>query len=902
MLLGREPELEVVDRLVDDVRASTGRALVLQGEPGMGKSALLDHATDRAGRDMRVLRVAGVEGEAELPYSALHLLLRSVLDRIGVLPAPQAAALRGALGMGPASGADRFLVGLATLTLLSDLATERPLLCLVDDGHWVDTASADALRFAGRRLEHDPVGLLVAAREQGGPPDHAVSFANLPAVRLSGLPDDAAAALLAREAPDLPARLRDRVLAAAGGNPLALLELPKTVGDVDSSGTGPLPITERLQVAFAGQIGRLDEAARLLLVVVAAEGTGELGTVMRVAARLDVPTSALADAERAGLVVVTAGSVRFRHPLVRTAAYRGALFTQRQAVHQALAAITEASDPHRQAWHLAAAAFGPDERAAAALERTADSAVRRDGQAAAVAAYERAAQLSEDDAARSRRLVAAAMAAIEAGQFERAERLCGDVARLTREPVVLARLASARGRVEFERGSPAAAARITIDGAAGIAVEAPEEAAQMLVLATYYAGHGVDLPLTSEAVTMLNTLDVPADHDFQPYMSHARAFYQLIAGQAADQAVFSVLRPTSIWEQTWSARVLNFAGHGSAALETSTAMVVASRAGGLFGHLANALFHQACAQALLGRNRAAAESAEQALTIAADTGQGSVATYLRGLLAWLAALDGDDQRCQAFADEAIRYADDHRSPPSAADATWALALLDLGHGRYESALSRMENRWRSWPYSSAWVRSTADHIEAAVRAGQPETAARLLAELDPAVGQILDPCAASIVARCRGLVSRAEEAEHHFEVALGSGECRDRPFERARTLLAYGEWLRREHRRNEAKVKLRAALEIFQRTGAQLWAGRAQAELRATGDRSVTRAPESGLLDQLTPQELQVVRLAATGATNRDIGAQMFLSPRTVAQHLYRAFPKLGIATRTELAALDLEP
>jgi DNA-binding CsgD family transcriptional regulator/tetratricopeptide (TPR) repeat protein len=355
-----------------------------------------------------------------------------------------------------------------------------------------------------------------------------------------------------------------------------------------------------------------------------------------------------------------------------------------------------------------------------------------------------------------------------------------------------------------------------------------------------------------------------------------------------------------VWERSWTARALNIAGHASTALETSAAMVAASREAGLIGHLANALFHQACAQALLGRHRAAGESAEEGLPIAVDTGQGSVATYLRGLLAWLAALDGDDERCRAFADEAIRYADDHGTPPSAADATWALALLDLGHGRYDAALGRMEDRWRSWRYSSAWIRSTADHLEAAVRAGEPGVARRLLGELEEHAERLLDPYAPAIIAYCRALAGEADEAEAHFAAALRPAPGGERPFERARTLLAYGQWLRREHRKAEARVRLRAALEIFGRSGADLWVSRAQNELRATGDRSVTPGPGPGPAGRLTPQELRVVRLAATGATNRDIAAQMFLSPRTVAQHLYRAFPKLGIATRTELAALDL--
>jgi DNA-binding CsgD family transcriptional regulator len=560
----------------------------------------------------------------------------------------------------------------------------------------------------------------------------------------------------------------------------------------------------------------------------------------------------------------------------------------------------EHEDPHRWAWHLASAAFAPDERAAEALERMADSAVERNGQAAAVRAYERAAQLSEGNSARARRLAAAAAAALEAGQFGLAERLCDAATPLTDEPAVLARLAGARGRLAFEYGSPLTAARVTIDGAAEIAEKEPLEAAKLLVVAAYWAGHGVDPRLAGEAVALLDTLDLPPDHDFQPYMEQVRGYYRIITGQAVGGAMFNASRPTLVWEQTWTARVLNVAGHAAAALEVSSDMVTATRAAGLMGHLADALFHQACAQVLLGRHHAAAPTAELALAV--DIQQNSVAAYLRGLPAWLAALDGDDERCSALAGEAIRYADDHGTPPSAADATWASALLELGHSRYEAALTGMENRWSFWPCSSSWLRSTADHLEAAVRAGEQVIAARLMDELRQHAGRILDPCAPAILARCRALLSPAGQAEPHFATALPDGPGDDRPFERARTLLVYGEWLRREHRRADARVQLRAALEIFQRTGASLWAARAHAELRATGDRSARAAAVPGLVVGLTPQELRVARLAATGATNRDIGAQLFLSPRTVAQHLHRAYPKLGITTRRQLADLDLGP
>jgi len=878
------------------VRAGDGRALILVGDPGIGKSALLDHAARQAGPDTRVLRMAGVEREAEMPYSALHLLLRPVADRIDGLPEPQSAALRGAFGMGSAAGVDPFLVGLATLTLLSESAMETPLLCLVDDGQWVDTASIEAVCFAARRFVHDAVGVVLATRE-----NHAASGSGLPVLRLDGLAPEAATTLLTSHGGGLPARIQNRVLELAAGNPLALLELPKAMGDEDAWDGSPVAITDRLQRAFTGQVGQLDEASRMLLVIAAAEGTGDLGTILEAADRFGVPPAALAAAEQSGIIVVDRDFVRFRHPLIRTAVYSSALFTQRRAAHQALAAVLEGHDAYRGAWHLAAVAAGPDEKVAAVLEHAAEDALRRGGQTAAVCAYERAARLSESDDARGQRLVAAAEAAVEAARYEDAERLCSAAARLTAEPVVLARLALVRGRVEFDRGYPSSAARIAIDGTAGITAVAPEQAAEMLVLAAYYAGHSVDLPLVGEAVARLDALDLPPDHGFQPYDRQVRTYHQIIQGEVIDHAMPAGNPSGTVWEQSWTARAFNVIGDAQAALETASAMVAGTRVSGLMAHQTSALFHQACAQTLLGRHRAATIAAEEALAVAAQTGQDSVAAYLRGLLAWLAALDGNDEQCTSFAAAAIRHAGDHRSPPRGADATWALALLDLGHGRYESALSRLENRWRHWPHSSAWIRCTADHVEAAVRAGERCIADQLVADLGSRSERLLDPCAPAIVARCRALTAPGERAEQHFQRALEPGPCDDRPFEQARTLLLYGQWLRRRHRRADARVRLRAALEAFQTTGAKLWESRAREELRATGDRLDAPTTRHDLLSTLTSQELRVVQLAATGATNRDIGARLLLSPRTVGRHLYRAFPKLGITNRTELATLNLD-
>lgn len=901
MLLGRDTELARIDRLLEEVRAGAGRALVVEGEPGIGKSALLDHTAGRAEQGMRVLRVTGVEGELEMPYSALQFLLRPVAERIGALPEQQAGALRCAFGIGPATGVDRFLAGLATVALLSELAAEMPVLCVVDDGQWIDGPSVEVLRFAARRIEHEPIGLLVATRGSAGAARRGPLPSDPPELRLRGLSAGAARALLDKERPELPDHLRDRVLAAAGGNPLALLELPNAVGEGELLDGSLVPITDRLQRAFRGQIDRLRESTRLLLVMIAAEGAADVGVVMRAAGELDLPTAALTEAEQAGLVVVSHGSVRFRYPLMRTAAYGGALFTQRQAVHRVLAEVLAESDPDRAAWHLAAGTFAPDERVAAALERAAAGAARRNGEAAAAAAYERAARLSENDDSRARRLAAAAVAALEAGQFGRAEELRGTAARRTRDPRVIATLTEVQGRLKFERGRPREAARATIDGAVRVAADEPEEAALLLVRAAYYAEHGVDLALAREAVAHLDALALPAGHAFHAYVQQSRVSLQIITGEAVDRTFLSALRPASVWEQSWTARMLNVLGDAASALELSSEMVSETRAGGMFWQLANALFHRACAEAMLGRFRAAAETAESALPIAMETGQGPLSVYLRGLLARLAAIMGDDERCEAFAAEAIDYAQDHGTPPSAVDATWALALLDLGHGRSELALGRMDDRWPGWPHTSAWILGVADHIEAAVRAGDRDAAARLLGDLERRTDGFLDPCAPAVIARCRALAGPADRVEENFAAALRPGACDDRPFERARTLLAYGRWLRRGHRRADARVRLRAALEIFQRTGAVPWAEQAREELRASGDRAVAAARGPGPAALLTPQQLQVVRLAATGATNREIGAQLFLSPRTVAQHLYRAFPKLGVTTRTELAALDLD-
>ena len=719
MLHGRSAETARIDEVLAAAQAGRSGALVVRGEAGVGKTALLDYAAGTAA-GMRLLRGTGIESEAELPFAALQLLLRPGLGRLDVLPPPQARALRGAFGLAEAPGTDRFLIGLAALSLLSELAGSGALLCLIDDAHWLDRASADALLFAARRLEEEGVVLLIAVREEEG--FDAPGLAELPLGRLDR---DASRALLAERAPGLPAVLADRVLAEAAGNPLALLELPAAlsgfpVAPADTPASpaalaaslelpAPLPLPRRLQHSYYRQVAGLPAAVRTFLLVAAAEETGDLGLVRRAAHGLGAPAAAAEEAERSGLIVVDAQAVAFRHPLVRAAVYQGVTSAERAAAHAALAAalggpLAGELGADRRAWHRAAAADGPDEQVAAELERAAARARQRLGHAAAAAALERAARLTPEQPDRARRLIAAAGAALDAGRP---------------------------------------------DAATALAAQAQD--------------------LTTEA----------------------------------------------------------------------------------------------------------------------------------------AAVDGDEPRCRDLAARALDRVAAEDVANVATMAEWALALLDLGLGRYGAALERFELT------ASAPLRHyiqpilfAPDQIEAAVRLGLPghaaDRAAEPLTRFAAWAGATGQPWADAVLHRCRALVASAPEAEDHYLRALRQHAVSGRPFEHARTALLYGEWLRRHRRGTDARAHLRAALALFDRTAARPWADRARAELRAAGEPTAPGASAPDQLTLLTAQELQVVRLAASGATNRDIAAQLFISPRTVSHHLYRAFPKLGVTNRTSLARLDL--
>ena len=907
-LYGRAAERSLIDRLIADAIAGSSGALVVRGEPGIGKTALLDYAAAAAGlvapgsADLRIVRGEGVECKAALPFVGLHMLLEPVLDRLKALPEPQQDALSGALRLRDARPHDRFLIGLAVLSLLAEAAEDGPVLCLVDDAHWLDRTSADALVFAARRLDAEGVAVIFAVRDHGAAP---FLVTGLPELRLEGLDAASAATLLTEHGKTrLPPGLRDRILAEAHGNPLALIELPAAYRDAPAAarpGTAGPPLTARLQRGFGDQVRRLPRATQDLLVVAAALDGDDLAVMLQAAADVGATVADLEPAEQAGLVRLSGGTLTFRHPLARAAAYYGATSGQRVAAHRALAEVLrEPTDADRRAWHLAAAATGPDEEVAAELERTAAGAAARSGYAAAAAAYEQAVELTADPAARARRLVLAAVAATEIGEFDRARALAARAADRTTDPADRAVLTSVLALADFGQGRLQTAHQFLVDGARISGVD-PAQTARFVMSAVYIAWFIGDQALIADTADRFKAVAESVAAPFVPLVelmlhSTARTVEQpppegtpplatLVAGarraRAGDRDDLAMIARASL-----------VTGQNSEARELAGQLVDEARAEGRIGWLppmANCL-----AQALVfdGRHRDALATVTDALRIAQDTGQPQWIGEANAITAYLAAVADDEQRCRRLAQAALAEQASRLTSAAWPWARWALGVLDLGQGRPEAALSHLDMviQAPSYHYGSA-LRSVPDLVEAAVRLGRPERAAAAVARFTGWARRADTPDTGALAERCQALLTPGKNAERHYLAAL---ELHELSFEQARTQLLYGAWLRRIRRQTEARPYLRAALDHLQRIGATAWARLARAELAATG----TAAPPPGQVDstQLTPQELQITRLAAQGLSNRDIAAQLFLSPRTVGYHLYKAFPKLGITSRSELS------
>ena len=899
MLLDRLPERAALSQLLDAARAGRSGVLVMSGEPGVGKTALLDWAVGSAS-GLRVARVAGVESEMELAFAALQQLCAPMLDKLAGLPDPQRAALGVAFGLSTGAAPDRFLVGLAALGLLSGVAGQQPLLCVVDDAHWLDRASAQALAFVARRLLADPVALVFATREPGE------EFRGLPELPVGGLGDGDARELLGSViGGPLDERVRDRIVAETRGNPLALLELPRGVpGLPELPGLSELPgLPGRIEESFRRRLEVLPAATQRLMLVAAAEPAGEPALVWRAAERLGIGAGAVAPAADAGLLVI-GERVTFRHPLVRSAVYRAASPADRRAAHQALAAATDPrADPDRRAWHRAQASPGPDEEVASELEGSASRAQARGGLAAAAAFLERSAALTLDPARRAGRALAAAQATYQAGAFDATLRLLGTAEAGPPDQLRRARADLLRGQIAFSssRGSDApplllkaarqfepldprlaretyldALAAATFAGRLALGGGMREVAEAALAAPPPQPTCGPDLLL--DGLALLVTEGYPAG---APVLRQAVSAFRGtdISREEGLRWLWLACRAAQIvWDyDSWDV--------------LSERQVTLARDAGALIALPTGFNTRAAVHLFAGEFAEAAAMAAQAESVIEATGS-SIAPY--GALA-LAVFRGREaqaaQLIQAATDDAGRRGEGR----ALSFIGWAAAVLYNSLGRYEEALAAAQPASEDSPavHFASWA--LVELIEAAVRSAVPERAAGALQRLSGIARACGTDWAVGAEARSRALVSDGQAAENLYREAIGRlGRARLR-VDLARARLLYGEWLRRQRRRRDARDQLGRAYQIFDSVGAAAFAERARIELRATGGHA--RQPTVQAPDALTAQEALIARLAGDGASNPDIAAQLFISPATVAYHLRKVFTKLGISSRSQLAA-----
>jgi DNA-binding CsgD family transcriptional regulator len=899
-LVNRHAECGVLDQLIEAVRAGESRALVVSGEAGVGKTALLDYLAGQAS-GCRLARIAGVQSEMELPFAALHQLCAPMLNKLHGLPAPQRDALEIAFGMSSGSAPDRFLVGLAVLSLLSDAADQQPLVCVVDDEQWLDRASAQVLGFAARRLGAESVGLVFAAR--------------VPSSDTAGLPDlvverlgetDARALLDVALTGPLDARVRDQILAETQGNPLALLELPRGLTPQELAGGFGLPSAMRLsggiEENFRRRVDVLPDQTRRLLLIAAAEPLGDPALVWGAAARLGISAEAAAPATEAGLVEFGM-RVRFRHPLVRSAVYGSAVPLERQKVHAALAAVTDPRhDPDRRAWHLANAALGPDEEVAAELVRSASRAQARGGIAAAAEFLARATALTLDPARRTERAVEAASAKVRAGAFDAARDLLAIAEAGPLSDLQQARIDLIEAELAFltNRGSEApplllkAARRLK-----PIDAELCRATYLQALTAGYYAGRlalggGVlevaraaaaapPPPHTPRAPDLL--LDGLVAHYTKGYEAGLptlrKALHAFGTGMSVDEALRLHWVAGIVARYVWD-------DHSWHVL--SERHVRLARSVGALSQLPGALNSRSFVLLFAGELAAAASLIQQLRPAIEATGSNRVPYSALGL----AAFAGRQAESATLIDAISRDVRLRGEGVGISIIQWLSAVLNNGIGNYEAAVQAAQ---RSTEYLVEMITppwSAVELIEAAARSGRAEMAADALTQLAVSTSASGTDWALGIEARSRGLLSDSDTAERLYRESIDRlGRTRMRA-DLARAHLLYGEWLRRERRRIDARAQLRIAHEMLDTMGMDAFAERARRELKATGESARKRTIVTGD-ERLTAQEAQIARMARDGLTNPDIAARMFISARTVQYHLSKVFTKLGIASRTQL-------
>jgi DNA-binding CsgD family transcriptional regulator len=899
-LLDRRSECEALDRLLRSVRSGQSRVLVLRGEAGIGKTALLEYVVEQAS-GCRVLRAAGVQSEMELAFAGLHQLCGSMLDRLAGLPGPQRDALREAFGLVDGGAPDHFLVALAVLSLLAGEAEERPLACVIDDAQWLDRASRQALAFVARRLLAERIAMVFAVRE----PSDADEFAGLPELGVEGLGDhDARTVLASGISGPMDSRVRDRIVAETRGNPLALLELPRGLTPAELAGGFGLPdrgpLSGRIERSFRRRFESLPRDSRQLLLTAAAEPTGDVPLLWRAAERLGIGAGAAGPAEAAELLELGA-RVRFRHPLVRSAIYAAAPRPEREAVHGALADATDPeADPDRRAWHRAHAAAGLDEGVAGELERSADRAQGRGGVAAAAAFLERAAELTPDPVRRGARSLAAAQAKLDAGAPEAAEALLATAELTPLDEIQVARLERLRAQIAFalRRGSDApplllAAAVRLVPLDARLARETCLEA----LAAGIFSGHlGNSRDVLGIARDTAPASQPPEPHDLlldglatrvtegyaaavAPLREALEAFRRADDADTADNRwLWLACRiAADLWDHaTWEA----LATRGLRLARESGALSILPMAGS----------YRAGVHVHAGQYRAAWALLEESSAVTEATGTTPLVQAKQIIAAW-----------RGHEEEALALIEGGRRLAAARGQGMALSMIDNAHavlmnglGRYEEALAAAERACAHGEHS-LYGNVLVELIEAAVRSDQPQSAAEGLDRLADRTQASGSDWALGLEARSRALVTPGPAAESLYQEALQRLARASVPPYLARAQLVYGEWLRRQNRRLDARRQLRAAHEMFSRIGAEAFAERARRELMATGE--TVRRLTVETRDVLTPQEAQVARLAQKGRTNPEIGAELFISSRTAEYHLHKVFTKLGIRSRKELRA-----
>jgi DNA-binding CsgD family transcriptional regulator len=895
-LLGRRSERGALEQLVGAVRAGESRALVLRGEPGVGKTALLERMIDQAS-GCRVLRTAGVQSEMELAFAALHQLLAPALDHLDRLPGPQRDAVQTAFGLGRAPAPDRFFVALAVLSLLSEVAEEQPLICVVDDEQWLDRASAQILAFVARRLDAESVGLIFAARV---PSDELAGVPELMVERLRE--DDARTLLDSVLTGPLDARVRDRIVAETRGNPLALLELPRGFTPAELAGgfglPGSVPLSGRIEESFERRLEALPAETRILLLIAAAEPLGEPVLVWRAAERSGIPIEAATSAADAGLLELGA-RVQFRHPLVRSAAYRSASVQERRDAHRALAEVTDPEvDPDRRAWHRAHAAPGPDEDVAAELERSASRAQARGGIAAAAAFLERAATLTPERAGRARRGLAAARAKRDAGALDAALGLLVSVEAGPLDALVTAEVEHLRGQIAFDQQRMSDAARLLLSAARRLEPVDADAAREMhleaLVAAMWAGDHEMPRGVLEIAEAARAAPPGPDPARSVDLLLDAFALRLTEGYAAAAPTLTRALEPflsASVsnddvggwrWSATVALEVWDFESwHALAARQARFA-----RDAGALVQLQYALDLLAWTHHVAGELTVAARLIDEERLIAEATGNPPL-TYTEMLLA---ASRGWEAEASEMIDATLNEA--AAGGLGINLATYASSVLNNGLGRFDAA---RDAAWRVFePDLVAYGPFVVPELaEAASRTGDIASVRAALEWLSVRTRATPTEWALGIEARVRALLSEGEAADRlHHESIERLGRTRVRA-QLARAHLLYGEWLRREGRRVDGREQLRTAYEMLATMGLEGFAERARRELLAAGETAGKRAPETR--DELTAREKEIARLARDGLSNPEIGARLFISPRTVKYHLRKVFHKLGISSRNEL-------